>query len=78
MCKARHCITHLLALRIARLQFQALLVCGNCAIKVFQTMKRCAFAAVSFGPLGVQRHALVGVSGGFLEKALAGEACGAI
>ena len=69
---------HLLALRIARLKFQALLVCGNGTIIVFQTMKCSAFAAVSFGPLWVQRHALVGVSSGFLKKALAGIASGAI
>ena len=74
----RHCEMHLLALRIARLKFQALLVCGNGTIIVFQTMKCSAFAAVSFGPLWVQRHALVGVSGGFLKKALAGIASGAI
>jgi hypothetical protein len=69
---------HLLALGVVRLQFQALLVRRNSTIIIFETMKRSAFAAIAFGPLGIQSHASVSVSGGFFKKTLAGVACRAI
>ena len=47
-------------------------------IKIFETVKRSAFATEAFGPLGVQSDAFFGVGGGFLKKTLAGVASRAI
>ena len=69
---------HLLALSVAGLQLEALLVSSDSTIKIFETVKRSAFATEAFGPLGVQSDAFFGVGGGFLKKTLAGVASRAI
>jgi hypothetical protein len=69
---------HLLALSVAGLQLEALLVSSDGTIKIFETVKRSAFATEAFGPLGVQSDAFFGVGGGFLKKTLAGVASRAI
>jgi hypothetical protein len=71
-------IMYLLALSIARLEFEALLVSCDGAIKIFETVQCCSFATVAFGPLGIQRHASVSIGGGFFKETLAGVARRAI